>query len=158
MRAILVNCGLHMTDRHDERGRSGGGDAGAAKRVGGALRSLDYYAGRATPSKSNAKGKSKSRARHVGFDAVGDESLSPESLAHVVGKPMDSEQDAGWLWAHQYRCTISHSENIKIRLIWLPGMYVRGVLSCTRTRYAVEQSRGLAAAATEVAARRGGGW
>ena len=81
---------------------------------------------------------------------------SPESLAHAVGKPLDSEQDAGWLWAHQYRCTISHSEN---RLgYWLPGMYVRGVLSCTRTRYAVEQGRGLAAAATEVAARRGGGW
>lgn len=78
LRAILVNGGLHMTDRHDERARSGGGDAGAAKRVGGALRSLDYYAGRATPSKSNAKGKSKSRARHVGFDVVGDESLSGE--------------------------------------------------------------------------------
>jgi hypothetical protein len=39
---------------------------------------------------------------------------SPESLAHAVGKPLDSEQDAGWLWAHQYRCTISHSENIKL--------------------------------------------
>ena len=133
MRAFLVNCGLHMTDRHDERGRSGGGDAGAAKRVGGALRSLDYYAGRATPSKSNAKGKSKSRARHVGFDAVGDESLSPESLAHVVGKPLDSEQDAGWLWAHQYRCTISHSENIKIRLLVARYVRARGTLVHTYT-------------------------
>jgi len=78
---------------------------------------------------------------------------SPESPAHAVGKPLDSEQDAGWLWAHQYRCTISHL----IRL--LVARYVcAGYSRAARTRYAVEQGRGLAAPATEVAARRGGGW
>ena len=52
------------------------------ERVGGALRSIDFYAGRATPSKNNAKGKSKSRARHVRFEAVGDESFSGEPGAY----------------------------------------------------------------------------
>ena len=46
------------------------------------MRSIDFYAGRATPSKSNAKGKSKSRARHVRFEAVGDESFSGEPGAY----------------------------------------------------------------------------
>ena len=58
---------------------------------------------------------------------------SPESLAHAVGKPLDSEQDAGWLWAHQYRCTISHSENIKIRLLVARYVRARGTLVHTYT-------------------------